>query len=69
MTHAIILPELCTGEQIDRIWDDFMEAVRYGVETPVVLERFDKNGLPVYHATGFLKVERYKMTWSDNDNN
>jgi hypothetical protein len=52
MTTVIVLQPLLTDCQLERLWDDFWEAVLYekraSFETRVALERFDKNGLPVY---------------------
>jgi hypothetical protein len=52
MTTLIVLQPLLTECELERIWDDMLEAIAYeertGFETRVTLERFDKNGLPVY---------------------
>jgi len=51
MTTVIVLSRL-SDCQLERLWDDFMEAVEYegrtGFVTRVTLDKFDKNGLPVY---------------------
>lgn len=42
-----------TSGQYDRFLEDLFEAMDYstrtGFDTRVTLERFDKNGLPIYH--------------------
>ena len=51
MSVAIVLCPL-TDAQLERLWDDFVEAMEYetrtGFVTRVVLHGFDKKELPVY---------------------
>lgn len=52
MTVAIILPRPIWDHELDRVLDDFFEAMeheaRTGFVTRVALEKIDKNDLPVY---------------------
>ena len=52
MTTLIVLPALCTHEQLDRVIDDLFEAMDFeqqtGFVTRVALEKFDRHGHPVY---------------------
>jgi hypothetical protein len=64
MTTLIILPHMyeVSGALFDRVIDDLFEAIRYESEhdfvTRVALEKFDKNGLPVYE-----KIPDDEMTY------
>ena len=52
MTVCIILPSPIWNHELERVLNDFFEAIAYeqktGFVTRVALEKFDKNGLPVY---------------------
>ena len=52
MTTLVVLPAMLQDSQLDKMWDDFMEAIQYENRTQfctrVALDYWHKNGLPYY---------------------
>jgi hypothetical protein len=64
MTTVVVLPDDLKDCQLERLWDDLLEAIAYeectGFVTRVTLERFDKNGLPIY-----TKIPDDELTYAE----